>query len=165
MSERGTDFLTFIIERHRFALPVKDVEKVIRAVAITPVPDSGELLHGVFNYHGTLLPVISLRRKFSLKPKEVSPEQRLLIVNTHLRQIAILMDEVGEVITIPEKELFEAKATISNSSNKEDERTLLFNDKNGIIILYELERLLAGKLDNEINHLRGLLSEKESANK
>lgn len=162
MHETGTDFLVFLIEHHRFAIPVKDVEKVIRAVAITQVPESGDLLYGVFNYHGTLLPVINLRYKFSLDPKEITPEQRLLIVNTQLRQIAIVVDEVEEVTSIPEKELFEAKAAESASKKEVAGRTLLFNDKKGIVILYELERLLSGELDKEINRLRDLLSEKKS---
>ncbi|MDZ7776466.1 MAG: chemotaxis protein CheW [Bacteroidales bacterium] len=162
MRERGTDFLIFLIEHHRFAIPVKDVEKVIRAVTITQVPESGDLLHGVFNYHGILLPVINLRRKFSFDPKEISPEQRLLIVNTHLRQIAILVDEVEEVTSVSEKELFQAKAAENSSNDDEAGSTLLFSDKNGIIILYELERLLSGELDKEINRLRELLSKKES---
>lgn len=161
MNERETDFLTFQIENHSFAIPVQDIEKVERAVEITDVPGSGALLHGVVDYHGTLLPVINLRQKFALAPKEITPEQKLLIVNTHLRQIAILVDEVGEVTTIPEKETYEANALTSKTNSKTEKRTLLFNKQNEIVILYEMEGLLAGELDKEIKQLRELLFEKE----
>jgi len=162
MSQRETYFLTFLLDHHRFAIPVEDVEKVERAVAITPVPESGKLLHGVIDYHGTLLPVINLRQKFSLDPTEITPDHKLLIVSTHLRQLAILVDEVGEVTKIPEKEIFETKTAAARlSKNDESGRNLLFNDKNGIVILYELESLLSGELDNEINQLQEVLSEKK----
>lgn len=164
MSERGSDFLTFFIDYHRFAIPVKDVEKVERAVTITPVPESGESMYGVFNYHGTLLPVINLRSKFSIEPKEINYKQRLLIVNTPLRQLAIVVDDVGEVSTVCKEDLSEAVAIENHSKRDVIGRALAFNDKNGIVILYKLESLLSGELDNELSQLHELLRRKESIN-
>lgn len=157
MSERGTDFLTFKLDDHKLAIPVSEVERVVRALAVTSIPDSGDLLYGSFNYHGEIVPVINLRAKFNLPDKELKPEQRFLILNTPKRTIALVTDEVNDVVAITEKEIFEAQGSLTDTSTEGS--SLLFSDKRGIAIILDLEDLLSGDLKIQLEkakeHLTG----------
>ena len=157
MSERGTDFLTFKLDDYKLAIPVAEVERVVRALAVTSIPDSGDLLYGSFNYHGKIIPVINLRVKFNLPDKELTPEQRFLILTTSKRTIALVTDEVNDVVTITEKEIFEAQGSLTDTSTEDS--SLLFSDKRGIAIILDLEDLLSGNLKIQLEkakeHLTG----------
>ncbi len=157
MSERGTDFLTFKLDDYKLAIPVAEVERVVRALAVTSIPDSGDLLYGSLNYHGKILPVINLRAKFNLPDKELMPEQRFLILNTSKRTIVLIADEVNDIVAITEKEIFEAKGSLSKTDAESN--SLLFSNKRDIAIILDLEDLLSGDLKIQIEkakeHLTG----------
>jgi purine-binding chemotaxis protein CheW len=74
-------------------------------VAITPVPEAPSWLVGVINLHGRVIPVLDLRRRFGLSPREPHPDDRLLIVRTRERTMAIIVDEATDVLQVPAQQL------------------------------------------------------------
>jgi purine-binding chemotaxis protein CheW len=58
----------FTVSNHKFALPLDCVERVVRAVEVTPLPDMPETVAGVINVHGRLVPVVDMRRRLQPSP-------------------------------------------------------------------------------------------------
>lgn len=88
------DMLIFSMDDHYYALPLARVMRVIRALEITPVPESPPVLVGVFDLHGKTIPVISLRHLLSLPEKNMELEDALIVLTVHTHQAALLSDHV-----------------------------------------------------------------------
>lgn len=98
-------FLVFVLERRQFALPLEMAERVERAVEITPLPQVPDIVRGIINYRGAVLPVFDIRPRFHLPQLEIEPDNQLIIVKTADRFIALLVDTVTDNIEKPSGEV------------------------------------------------------------
>ncbi|CCO25161.1 chemotaxis protein CheW [Maridesulfovibrio hydrothermalis] len=98
------DYVIFEVDSYKFAVPSFVVDKVERAVLLTPVPDAPDLVLGVVNDGGEIVPVLGLRKKMGLIERDAIPSDRLLFSMFNGRRIALLADSVSSVIEIsPDK--------------------------------------------------------------
>jgi len=91
---RHTQVIIFRIDGQSYAIPLSDVDRVIRAVEVTPLPKAPETVLGIIDYHGTLVPVLSLRKRLSLDFRDISTNDRFVIARTSRRTIVLTVDEV-----------------------------------------------------------------------
>jgi purine-binding chemotaxis protein CheW len=159
------EFITFSLEERLFGISLRQLNKVIRAVAVTNVPDADGIFHGVFNYHGEVMPVINLRKRFSMPSKEISISDHFLIVDSGKHTFAIVVDKVGEVKKIAQDEIsdIELSSSIDNKSQKKDSKMKSFlRSENGIIILYDLEALINNEIEIQLEKLTKILKKEDS---
>ena len=57
-------FVTFHMEKETFAVPLTEVQEIIRLPAMVEVPMASPSLEGLANLRGSVLPIINLRRIF-----------------------------------------------------------------------------------------------------
>jgi purine-binding chemotaxis protein CheW len=97
------DYLVFRMDEQLLAVPVGQLHQVIRAAALTPVPDAPPLLMGLLNRSGEMVPVINLHRRLNLPEAPLHKDDRLIILaNTH--QIGLRVNEVlGVYPLVPEE--------------------------------------------------------------
>jgi purine-binding chemotaxis protein CheW len=91
-------FVSFKLNHQNYALPLESIVRIVRAVALTIIPDSPRRILGMINMAGQAISVINLRFLFSLKDKKIDINDRLMILNVNQNQIAILVDEVMDVL-------------------------------------------------------------------
>lgn len=99
--DQAAQLLVFFLNGQRHALHLASVERVVRAVSITPLPKAPNVVAGVINVQGRLLPVIATRRRFGLAEREIALSDRLIIAHTPQRLVALLVDAVAGVISYP----------------------------------------------------------------
>jgi len=58
--------LVFILDEQRYGLDLDAVDRVVRAVAVTLLPDAPEVVLGIINVQGRIVPVINMRNCFRL---------------------------------------------------------------------------------------------------
>lgn len=91
----------FTIENRQYALALDSVERVIRAVEVTPLPEAPENILGVINMHGRIIPVLDVRMLFKLPHEDITPHHQMMILNTHDRDVALVVDKVSGVMESP----------------------------------------------------------------
>ena len=91
-------FLIFFVDGKKFALPVASIDRVISAVELTTVPETPDSISGVINVHGLVIPVVNIRKRFHLKERDLSVNDRFIISNTLSHTVALWVDAVGEVV-------------------------------------------------------------------
>jgi purine-binding chemotaxis protein CheW len=91
-------FIVFALDEVRFALCTHVVERVVRAVEVSPIADAPEGIIGVINLHGTIVPVLDVRPRFGLVRREVEVTDHLVIARVEERQVAILVDAPVDVV-------------------------------------------------------------------
>ena len=84
----------FSLNEPRYALYLSVVERVVRVVEITPLPKAPEIVLGVINFHGEIITVIDMRRRFNLPTRKIELEDQLIIARTSKRLVALVVDSV-----------------------------------------------------------------------
>ncbi|CAM4449640.1 purine-binding chemotaxis protein CheW [Corallococcus exiguus] len=92
-SEAGPqEVLLFTLERQRYGLPVEDVRELVRAARLTPLPQAPDVVEGLLNLRGELLPVLDLRRRFRHPARALSPMDHFIVASTGGRLVAMRVD-------------------------------------------------------------------------
>lgn len=101
MSTQGDDIqvVTFRVGRQEFAFDILQVERILRYVAPSPLPNAPQFLEGVMPYDGGAVPVIDLRKRFELEAA-IREETRLMVLELETQRVAVLVDEVREVMRV-----------------------------------------------------------------
>ena len=147
MNQHNDLLLCFVIEDQRFAIPINAVRRVIRAVAVSPVPDADKLIYGMMDFHGQVIPIINLRERFNLTPKPVEVGDRFVIVNKNNKMLALVVDDVEELLTATSNnintiEFPSAKKIKDKVAQMGLEIRQFLSDERGIIVIYDIEKLL-----------------------
>jgi len=111
----STHFVAFRLGRQCYALPLEHVERVLRMVAITSVPETPPWVVGVIDLHGQVIPALDLRCRLGLPARGSHPDDRLLIVHIEERAIAVKADEVTEVLDVPDHQVEPPPEPVSRS--------------------------------------------------
>ena len=100
-----SQIVTFRLTEDLFAADIFSVERVLRFQAPTAVPNLPAWVEGVIEYHGRVVPVIDLRKRFELPEREAAAETRILVFNSGGEWIAAVVDAVLEVAAVTDAEL------------------------------------------------------------
>lgn len=73
--------VTFQVNNQHYAINAKSVKEIIPLVNIRPLPGTPDFVRGVFNYRGSLTPVIDVTRMLSGKPTAELLSSRIILVN------------------------------------------------------------------------------------
>lgn len=76
------------------ALPLLSVIRVVRAVKTISLPRTPEIVRGVVNFAGKIIPLIDINVRFKLPPHPVRPRDYFIITRTREREIALLVDSI-----------------------------------------------------------------------
>jgi purine-binding chemotaxis protein CheW len=100
-------YCTFFVAGHYFGMDVLQVQEIIRYQEMTRVPLAPPVVCGLINLRGQIVTAIDLRRRleFDKRPNDQLPVN-VVVHTTDGGAISLLVDEIGDVLTIPE-ELFE----------------------------------------------------------
>jgi purine-binding chemotaxis protein CheW len=113
--ESFAPLVSFRLDRQLYALPLDHIERALRMVAITPVPEAPPWIAGVINLHGRVIPMVDLRQRFGQPSREPQADDRLLVVQTPERAVALMVDEVTEVLEVPAQKVDQAFAPLSRA--------------------------------------------------
>ncbi len=96
---------TFRIGGEDYAVDIMRVREIIPPRPITPVPRAPAFVEGVVRLRGEVIPVLDVRRRLGLPAEPYGRHTRFLVVNVAGRRIALVVDEVCEVLRLPRSEL------------------------------------------------------------
>ncbi|KAF0216066.1 MAG: purine-binding chemotaxis protein [Geobacteraceae bacterium] len=90
--------VVFTLENCRYAVPLPAVERAVRMVEITPLPQAPEIVLGIINLQGRIIPILNIRKRFRLPERKPGLSDQLLIARTAQRTVALVVDAVSDVI-------------------------------------------------------------------
>ena len=141
--------LVFAVGDMKHALPVSGVEKVELAAEVTPLPEAPHVVIGAINWRGQILPVLSMRRRLHVPERTTMTSDRLLIVHTSRRRIALLVDEVMGVRPARQEDftsaedLSEGLGCVAGAAKIDD----------GIVLIHDLELFLTEEDEKALEKL------------
>ncbi len=80
-----------------YALPVEQVQEILRVGELTPVPNAPFPVLGVFNLRGRVVPLLDLRARLGLAQRPPDAASRIVVVESQTRRLGLLVDAVLRV--------------------------------------------------------------------
>lgn len=132
-------FVVFTLGDQRYGLVLSAVDSVVRAVDITPLPQAPDIVLGVVNVRGRVIPVINLRRRFRLPEREMVLTDQLVVAHTTRRPVALVADAVRDVLEYSEGSLVEAQSILADAEYIEG----IVKLDDGLILIHNLDTFLS----------------------
>jgi purine-binding chemotaxis protein CheW len=133
------EVLLFSLDEVRCALALDAVEKVVHSAEITPLPGAPEIVPGVVNVSGRIIPVMDTRKRFGLPERGLRLSDRFIIARTSLRPVALIVDSVTGIRMIEADEYAAAGKDLPSVPYIQGAA----RTDSGIIIIYDLDRFLS----------------------
>jgi purine-binding chemotaxis protein CheW len=99
---RTLEVLVFEVGGQTYALPTADVREVVRAVAITPLPNAPPVIEGVVNVRGRVLPVLDVRTRFRLPATPLDPSDHFIVASAGPRGVVLRVDRATHLALVDE---------------------------------------------------------------
>ena len=128
----------FYLDEQRYALYLSVVERVVPALEITRLPKSPEIIAGIINIQGEIIPVADIRKRFNLPEKKTTDTDQFIIARTRGRIIAIITDHVHGVIENSGTQV-QTKSVVPGSDTIEGVIKL----KDGLVLIHDLNNFLS----------------------
>jgi purine-binding chemotaxis protein CheW len=139
VNDEVASLVVFRLDDRRYALPLAVVERVVRAVDVTPVPSAPAIVLGAINVHGRMLPVLNVRRRFLMPDRAVGADDWFLLARTARRPVALVVDESDGVVRRPQDEIVRSSRIAAGLEPFPG----LFQLGDGLVLIHDLERFLS----------------------
>jgi len=134
--------VSFELEGEEYGIDVLAVREIIRMPAITKMPNTPDYVDGIINLRGTVVPIISLRKRFGLYEREKNNQSRILVMEVGNGLTGFVVDAVAEVIRITASEI-QPPPSIVQGNVAQDCITGVINHAERLLIVLDLNRLFS----------------------
>ena len=99
-ASKGGKYLTFFLAGEEYGIEILKVHEIIGMMPITRVPRTPEVIRGVINLRGKVIPIVDLRRRFELDAMQETDATCIIVVQVSGVQTGLVVDSVSEVMDI-----------------------------------------------------------------
>lgn len=135
--------VVFALDEQRYALHLSAVERVVRAVEVTPLPKAPDIVCGIVNVQGRVIPVFNVRKRFRLPERGIAITDQLIVVRARRQPVALAADAVSGVLEYSERLAVSAEDILPSAEYLEGVVKL----EDGLVLIHDLDRFLS--LDEE----------------
>lgn len=100
LSADGNQFLTFTLQDEEFGIEILRVQEIKGLSPITPIPNMPSYIRGVMNLRGTVVPIVDLRKKFSMPEAEYNQFTVIIVVTIGEKVTGLVVDAVRDVLNV-----------------------------------------------------------------
>ena len=155
-TRRGDDerlqLVTFSIGDEEFGVDILKVQEIIRTMEITKVPRAPEFVEGVINLRGKVIPIIDLRRRFSLPPRHHDSHTRIIVIEITQMVVGFVVDAVSEVLRIPVNTVEPPPPVVAGLDSDYISGVGKLQDR--LLIMLDLDRLLSAEDIDKLSDMR-----------
>ncbi|CAD7289283.1 Chemotaxis protein CheW [Campylobacter majalis] len=99
-SEDIIQLVGFVVGEEEYAIPILNIQEIIKPIEFTRVPSVPDYVLGVFNLRGNVIPLIDLRKRFSLNATKQSASTRYIVMKDEENIAGFVIDRLTEAIRI-----------------------------------------------------------------
>ncbi|MCK9392243.1 MAG: chemotaxis protein CheW [Syntrophales bacterium] len=149
--------VNFNLDDQKYALFLSAVMRIIRVVEVTSLPKAPEIVLGVINMHGLIIPVFDIRKRFQLPQREIQLDDQLIIAQTSTRTVALLVDSVDDVIEISGEKIVASENILPGLDYIEG----VAKTEDGMVLIHDLEQFLSLQEEKALNEAMEELNQNE----
>lgn len=138
--------VVFTLHEQLYALRLGAVSRIVRVAEITALPSAPDIVLGVVNIQGRIVPVVDLRKRFGLEPRDVELDDHLIVARTSRRPVALLVAAVIGVIDCSPSQVVAGEAILADARYVEG--VLKLGD--GMVLIHDLDTFLSPMEDRRL---------------
>jgi purine-binding chemotaxis protein CheW len=144
----SNQLVAFILGEQRYALPLATVQRVTRMVEVTPLPKAPDVVLGLIDLQGDIIPVMSMRKRFGMVEPETSLNDQLIVADGGARRVALVVNSVTGVVE-QTGEVTESEKILPGAQYVEGMARL----EGSILFIHDLDRFLSKKEERQLDGL------------
>lgn len=129
----------FQLSGEEYAVDITHSRQIIKLSKITPVPNTPDYVRGVINLRGQIIPVIDLKKRFSLP--DSGEKEKIITVEVRDILIGLLVDNIKEVLWYNVETELEPAPEVIGGVKQEFVKGIVKRGER-LIVLIDLEELL-----------------------
>ncbi len=129
----------FRLDEEDYAIAITKIQEIILMKPITRLPEAPDYIEGLINLRGSVIPIIHLRKRFGLAPREFDDETRTIVVNLHDRTFGCIVDAVTQVMRINTEEIQPVPISVRAMARQYISGLTKLEDR--ILIILDIEKL------------------------
>jgi purine-binding chemotaxis protein CheW len=146
----------FLIGDNLFAIDIMRIKEIVIPQKLAGFPLQNSTLDGMINLRGQVIPVMNLRARFGMPPRPGGPG-KLMIVSVAGRQVALAVDDLDEVVTVPVRDLTPPPDMVEGVGAEFLIAVCLCNDR--LYLVLDIDTLFApigrskqGRMQEDLSH-------------
>jgi len=141
LATNANQFLTFSLADEEYGVDILKVQEIKGYIATTPIPNSPPEVTGVLNLRGTIVPIIDLRKKFSIPEAAYDQFTVIVVVVVQDRVMGMIVDSVSEVMSIMPDDI-QPPPEINGTSTKAIQGLGTVGER--LVILLDIDAVMLG---------------------
>jgi purine-binding chemotaxis protein CheW len=150
--DAANQYLTFLLAGEEYGVDILKVQEIRGWEQPTMLPNTVDYVLGVINLRGTVVPIIDLRRRFSMEKSQFGQTTVVVVVKVASadkeRTIGIVVDAVSEVYNVSDEQIRPAP-DLGGAISTEFVKGLATMDEK-MIILLDIDKLITTGVLKEI---------------
>lgn len=134
-----------------FAIPLSLVIRAIPAQEITPANSNNPIIRGIIDFKGYVMPVISIDARFGIQEKDLSVNDKFVIIEQNNNKIALIANNIRDIVEINPKNNQKTDGMFPGLLSVN-----LLGIEQGIVYLYNPETLFTSSDNIDIQKLSEL---------
>lgn len=136
-------YITFSLDDEEYGVEVLKVHEIIGYRQFTKVPNVPPFVKGALNLRGLVVPVVDLRLKLNMEPRQYDSVTVVLIMEVQQQIVGIVVDAVSEVVTLNNEDM---QQTPDFTSGVQVDFIKGVGRKDGqLLIILDIDRVLSSR--------------------
>lgn len=94
------EFITFRLGPEEYGVPILNVQEIRSYEKPTRISNAPDIIKGVINLRGVVIPIIDLRIKLNCPEVEYNEFTCVILINVNNRTVGIVVDTVSDVVKL-----------------------------------------------------------------
>ncbi len=158
-------YLTFRLGREEYALEILKVREIVAMMEVTSVPLTALHIRGVVNLRGKIIPVVDMRKKFSLPDADSTRDTCIITAMVEGNEgevlTGFLVDGVNEVIQVAASEVEPVPAL--GEDMRLDFVMGLSKTKGRVIVLLDMDKVMQGQEFKQLQELEQITQDLQTS--
>ena len=142
--DNAAQYLSFALGREEYGVDILRVQEIRSWEPVSRIPNVPFYEKGVVNLRGSIVPIIDLRERFSLKFAEYTLLTVVVVLQTSdsnkTRTMGVVVDSVSDVITVDKTKIQDAPDFGTKVSNEFINGLVSVNER--MVMLLDVDKLL-----------------------
>lgn len=145
-------YVVFKLGESEFGIEMESVREIIPYEESIAVPDTEEIIEGIINHRGDVIPIVNLKKRFLIGGLNLTESTRIIIIRLDQMEIGLVVDEVLEIIRLNNNDVDPTPPIISGIDKKYIMGIGKLTGKR-LLILINLEKILSLQEIKEIEDM------------
>jgi purine-binding chemotaxis protein CheW len=124
-----------------YGIDVLQIREIVRSQAVIPLPRAPELIEGVIDLRGAVVPVIDLARALCGERSEQGPETRIAVLELDGMVLGLCVDAAVDVISVEARDVDDPPA-LATQAGYDTVRAVVRRADAPPVLVLSLEHLL-----------------------